>query len=118
MRICFVNDYFLKDPLATITGPMVQTYLMATGLARRGWTVEYVATTHGSLAGKVETHEGVRVHYAGASPQLLEISQARVVAKQLRSVQADVFYHRGRSMLTGVTARAAARCGSRFVWAS
>ena len=37
MHICFVNDHFLKDPSATITGPMVQTWLLGSGLAERLW---------------------------------------------------------------------------------
>jgi glycosyltransferase involved in cell wall biosynthesis len=117
MRICFVNDYFLKDRSAAITGPMVQTYLLATGLARRGWTVEYVATTHSEPAGTTETHEGVTVHYVRAG-RFFEVGSACAVAKKLRSIQADVFYQRGRSTLTGITARAARRCGAKFIWAS
>lgn len=116
-RICFVNDYFLKDSSATITGPMVQTYLLGTGLARRGWRVEYVATTRSSLAGRVEVHDGVRVHYVRASRRL-EIGSARAVARKLAGIEADVFYQRGRSLLTGVTCDAAKRCGAKFIWGS
>ena len=117
MRICFVNDYFLKDTSATITGPMVQTYLLASGLARRGWAVEFVATTHSSRAGRTETHNGISVHYVKAAEKL-EIGSALAVRKRLASIRADVFYQRGRSPLTGITAQAARRCGGKFIWAS
>lgn len=117
MRICFVNDYFLKDPSATITGPMVQTFLLATGLSRRGWTVEFVATTHSSRAGRTETHDGISVHYVKAAEKL-EIGSALAVRKRLATIQADVFYQRGRSPLTGITLQAARRCGAKFIWAS
>jgi len=117
MRICFVNDFFLKDPSATITGPMVQTYLLATGLARRGWTVDYVATTRSDRAGTSESHDGVTVHLVRASERW-ELGGALRIQRHLRAIREDVFYQRGRSALTGVAARAARACGGKFVWAS
>src|SRR5258707_1260215 len=117
MRICFVNDYFLKDPSATITGPMVQTFLLASGLARRGWAVEFVATTRSDRAGKTGAHDGISVHYV-KDAEKLEIQSALAVRKQLATIQADVFYQRGRSLLTGITAQAARKCGAKFIWAS
>lgn len=116
-RICFVNDYFLKDRTATITGPMVQMYLLGTGLAKRGWRVEFIATTHSGRAGTMEVHDGVRVHYVRAAKRL-EVGSALAVKRKLRSIEADAFYQRGRSMLTGITAEAAHARGAKFVWAS
>jgi glycosyltransferase involved in cell wall biosynthesis len=116
MRICFVNDYFLKDPTATITGPMVQTYLLGEGLAKRGWNVDYVATTHSNRAGTTENHGGIQVRYLKADRW--EFGSAWRIQKELSAVRADVFYQRGRSMLTYLASKAARRCRGRFIWAS
>ncbi|MBL7962189.1 hypothetical protein JNL27_18335, partial [bacterium] len=103
-RICFVSDFFISDKKATITGPMVQTYLIGSELKRRGWDVHYIAYSKEGKDNFSESHEGMTVHWI-RHRQFLPLLQYRKIRKVLTSINADYHYQRGRDILTGFVAR-------------
>lgn len=116
--ICFVNDFFLKDNGAVTTGPMVQVYLIGKELAKRGWQVSHVVSTKNRYkVGSVENHDGMRVHYLRHG-KYGELPNASIIFRKLEKIEADVYYQRGRSPLTGIVAYYTRSRGKKFIWSS
>ncbi len=115
--ICFLADAFISDEAATITGPMVQTYLIGQELKRRGWTVDFIAY---NKQGKnfTETHEGLRVHWIRHRRLLPQIFYYLPLIKRLKAVNPDICYQRGRDVLTGFGVYYCRRHGKTMIWAS
>ena len=116
-KICFICDSFISDKSATITGPMVQTYLIGKELSQRGWDVHYVAINHEGKELVTETHEGLTVHWIRRR-KYVPLMHYRKVKKILETIRADFYYQRGRDVLAGVTAYHALKQGAKFIWAS
>lgn len=114
--ICFLTDAFISDPRATITGPMVQTYLLGKALLNRGWNVHYISFSKSGNRG-MENFEGLNVHWLpyrnfSVLPQYFDIQ------KLLKIIRPGFCYQRGRDPLTGIAARYCRRHSAVFTWAS
>ncbi|MBX7150220.1 glycosyltransferase [bacterium] len=116
-RICFVCDSFISDSQATITGPMVQTYLLGKELSKRKWEVHFIAYTKDSKKEADEIHEGLFVHWL-PQRKFVPILNYFKILKRLQKVNASFYYQRGRDILTGITARYCKRSKTNFIWAS
>lgn len=115
--ICFVNDFFLKDDDVVISGPMVQMYLIGKELAKRGWQVSHVVTTWNNKIGENEIQNGMDVHYL-RHHRYGELIGAVTLLKKLSEVDADVYYQRGRSPMTGIVAYLTKQNGKKFIWSA
>ncbi|KAB2878378.1 glycosyltransferase family 4 protein [bacterium] len=115
--ICFVSDFFISDKKATITGPMVQTYLIGSELKKRGWDVHYIAYSKEGKDNFFESYEGMTVHWIRHRP-FLPLLQYRKIRKVLTAINADYHYQRGRDILTGFVARYCKKNHKTFAWAS
>ena len=115
--ICFVNDYFLKDDNVVPTGPMVQMYLIGRELVHRGWKVGHVVSSRNSKAGLVEEYEGMFVYYLPYH-RYGELIGFRGFLNKLKEVNADIYYQRGRSPMTGMTAFYSKKNKKKFIWSS
>lgn len=116
-RICFVCDSFISDSDATITGPMVQTYLLGKELMKRGWDVHYLAYSKQDKAGTEENFEGLTIHWIQHRKYLPLLSYFQVL-RNLKKINADYYYQRGRDILAGITVRYCRRYRQKFIWAS
>lgn len=115
--ICFICDSFISDSDATITGPMVQTYLLGKELLKRGWEVHYLAYSKQGKAGTEENFEGLTVHWIQHRKFLPLLSYFQIL-RNLKKINASYYYQRGRDILTGITALYCRRYGQKFIWAS
>lgn len=115
-KFCFVTDGFIADPAATITGPMVQTYIIGKELSNRNWEVHYVAYNKSGMHGYM-MHEGLHVHWIKARRYLPMLSLPSVWMALIR-INPDVLYQRGRDILTGLMALYGLMYGKRTLWAS
>ncbi len=114
--ICFLTDAFISDPRATITGPMVQTYLLGKALMKRGWNVQYISFSKSGKRG-TEIYEGLTVYWLpyrnfSVLPQYFQIQ------KILSKINPGFCYQRGRDPLTGFAARYCLCHSAVFTWAS
>lgn len=116
-RICFVSDFFISDKNATITGPMVQTYLIGSELKKRGWDVHYIAYSKEGKDRRTEIYEGLTVHWI-RHRRFLPLLQYFKIRQLLNRIDADTHYQRGRDILTGFVARYCKKKQKRFIWAS
>lgn len=116
-KICFVCDAFISDPKATITGPMVQTYLLGKEFHRRGWAVEYVTYSRQGKDGLTEIHENLKVRWVGYR-RFLPLLNYWKIRRALAEADADFYYQRGRDILSGVTHDHCRHYGKKFIWAS
>lgn len=114
MKICFVSDFCLNDPSAIITGVMVQTHLLARTFAKRGWEVDYIASTSVELP---ESSEGVRYRFYPRRRFFRWLDVMRIW-RRLAQSDADVYYQRGRDFFTGIIALYCRRHRKKFLWAS
>ncbi|OFW52514.1 MAG: hypothetical protein A2163_08185 [Actinobacteria bacterium RBG_13_35_12] len=115
--ICFVNDLFLKDKNVVTTGPMVQMYLIGKELANRGWQVSHIVHSRNNKDGMIEEHEGMYVYYLPYH-RYGELMGIRLILKKLNDINADIYYQRGRSPMTGMTAYFTNKNSKKFVWSS
>lgn len=116
-KICFVCDAFISDPNATITGPMVQTYLLGKEFHARGWAVEYVTYSRQGKDGMAEYHENLKVRWIRYR-RFLPILNYWKIRRALAEADADFYYQRGRDILSGVTSDHCRQNGKKFIWAS
>ncbi len=115
--ICFVSDSFIADPQATITGPMVQMYVIGKQLQSRGWEVHYISYRSTGEGSMIESYEGVTIHWVKRI-KFFQFLNYFGIRRALGSVESGIFYQRGREVITGFVARHCTTHSKRFVWAS
>lgn len=114
--ICFLTDAFISDPRATITGPMVQTYLLGKSLHRVGWKVHFIAFNK-SQKKDDEVFEDLIIHWVPYRHYFYLFSFF-LIRKLIRTIQPDFCYMRGRDPLAGWVAHFCRHHQKIFIWAS
>jgi glycosyltransferase involved in cell wall biosynthesis len=114
--ICFVTDAFISDTKATITGPMVQTYLLGKELLRRGWAVHFISYNKENKF-ICEEFEGITIHWL-AYRSLFVLFDFQKIQRLLKSINPEYCYQRGRDPLTGFTAHYCVHHSKSLIWAS
>ena len=116
-KICFVSDYFIRDPEAAITGPMVQTYLLGKELQSRGWEVHFVAYKRRIIHAYQTTYERLNIHWL-PQRRFFPLLNCLWILREMGQINADFYYQRGRDILTGITSHFCKKNRKRFIWAS
>ncbi len=114
--ICFVTDAFISDPKATITGPMVQTYLLGKEFRRRGWSVNFISYSKGEKKYREEFEE-LTVYWLPYRTFFSLFMLFRVY-RLLKKIKPAYCYQRGRDPLTGIAAYFCRYHSGKFIWAS
>ncbi len=115
--ICFVNDAFLYDDGVVITGPMVQMYNLGVEFKRRGWDVSYVSASANTKKVKYIHLNGHNIFYYKRQ-KYSELFSVHKLWRLLDAANADYYYQRGRSPLTGLVAFYVRVRKKKFIWAS
>ncbi len=119
MKVAFLAAAYLHDATTGIDGAQVQLHNLSHALAARGLDVHYISATGDRTKPACETVRGVHLRWVQmARPRLRWRWHLRAFFERLDQIQPDVVYQRGRSELTYVAARWAARNRRRFVWAT
>ena len=124
-HLCFVAPHiwpvFSRDPqLKVVGGAEVQQSILARLLAREGYRVSIVTFDYGQPR-RIEL-DGVTVHKTcrpGEGVPVLRFLHPRLTTlwRALKEVDADAYYQRSASMLTGVIAEFCRRYGKRSIYA-
>jgi glycosyltransferase involved in cell wall biosynthesis len=93
-------------------------YMLAEGFRKKGWDVSYVAGTWNSHKdGCEEEIGGIKVYWYKRR-KFFGFRDVFKLFRILEKTDADIFYNRGRSFLTGVVAYFAQQNNKKFVWSS
>lgn len=118
MRICFVSIFFLKDETTSIDGVQVKTYQLATGFVKLGWEVKYIsATNQKDKVGTAEIQNGFEIYWL-PHKMLFGVLDFWRIWKALSWADADVYYQRSRSFITGIVGKFCRLKRRIFAWAS
>jgi glycosyltransferase involved in cell wall biosynthesis len=115
--ICFLADGFIADSSATITGPMVQTYLIGKELSSRGWQVHYIAYNKQNHSHD-EIYNNMHIHWIRYRKYIPVLLYFFPIYRRLRKLSPDVCYQRGRDVLTGFATLYCRRHSKKMIWAS
>lgn len=99
-----------------ITGPMVQTYLLGSALAKNNWEVHFISYAPDNRRGPTD-HESFQIHWIPKRRFLPLINFIRLI-KTLYVVHPDLCYQRGRDILTGIAGLYCMLFDARFIFAS
>jgi len=115
-HVCFVANSTLWSE--NIGGAEVQSYLLASELARRGWNVTYATPQDSTLSR--EQRERVQPMKLSEFPvgKMKSAIDVFKVIRHLGAINADVYYQRGENVLTFPAACAAKLRHAKFLWAS
>ncbi len=106
-RICFVGAHYYRY---AVGGAEVQMYLLGKLFAAHGWDVHYV-TTDADIPAE---DESIRLHRFDPRPKRGRYNRLR---KILDSIDAHVYYQRGRTDFTWLVGRYARERGKLFLYA-
>lgn len=112
--ICFVVSFFPKYFPA---GAEIQTFFMARHMLEKGWAVHFTSQDCGQATAKQENEDGIWVHKL-RPVRFFNPLRCWELYRTLVRIGADVYYQRGGSEYTFVTALAARALKSKFVWAT
>jgi glycosyltransferase involved in cell wall biosynthesis len=115
-HICFVANSTIWSE--NIGGAEVQSYLLASELATRGWVVTYATPKDNTLAKEVKEKQSlVRLSEFPVEKIRTPLDFARSVRHLVR-IRANLYYQRGENILTFPTAVAAKLGKKSLIWAS
>lgn len=112
MNICIVAKYYYGE---RVGGAEVQAWLLARELASRGHTVSYVCESLSGQGGRIETIDGVQVHWLNHLRHFNLLAMPRYAAA-LRRIRPDVVLHRYTSGYESALGRYCRKHGAKFVW--
>ena len=112
--IAFVLKWHPDDEIG---GAEIQAWMIAQGLAKRGWEVAYISETHqGQINGTQKN--GVRLYSLPPQPQNFSFLNYFVLRRVISSIKAKVYYQRVVDGYTGLVVQIAKRQNAVSVWAS
>ncbi|MDP2896877.1 MAG: glycosyltransferase family 4 protein [bacterium] len=112
--ICFVVSFFPKYFPA---GAEIQTFFIARHMLEKGWSVHFTSQDCGQPTAKRENEDGIWVHKL-KPVRFFNPLRCWELYRTLLRIGADIYYQRGATEYTFVTALAARALKSKFVWAT
>ena len=104
-------------PDEEVGGAEIQAWMIAQGLAKRGWEVAYISETHHGQITNTQKN-GVRLYRLPPQPQNFSFLNYFALRRVMSSINARVYYQRVVDGYTGLAVQIAKRQGAVSVWAS
>jgi glycosyltransferase involved in cell wall biosynthesis len=121
-RVCFVLGGFYEDSYG---GAELQAYMLADGLAKKGFDVHYVSPKEKAAkeAGRPESHTRSFTRHSIKNQHYRFLGRLFFLnlfdlTKKLRDINPDVIYLRSGSAHAGIAARYAAKYNKKVIWAA
>jgi len=111
-KICFAMNYLYKQRLG---GAEVQAWLLAKQLAKSGHEVTYIAENINNSSKKIETIEGVEIHWI-PNRYYFDILNHNIYYKTLKQISPDIIVQRYTSLYTGIIGKYAQLYNIPFMW--
>jgi glycosyltransferase involved in cell wall biosynthesis len=111
-KICFAMKYLYQQRLG---GAEVQAWLLAKQLAKSGHQVTYIAENLNNSSKKIETIEGVEIHWI-PNRYYFDILNHSIYYKTLKQISPDIIVHRYTSLYTGIIGKYAKLHNIHFIW--
>jgi ubiquinone/menaquinone biosynthesis C-methylase UbiE/glycosyltransferase involved in cell wall biosynthesis len=117
-KICFITESFSTDKTKNLIGAAAQTYMLAKGFLDKDWEVHLVSSTKQKYKNNTtEIFEGIHVYWWKRS-KFLGVFDYLNIIRILKSINAKVYYTRGRSILVTAIVKAAKSSNAITLWAS
>ncbi|MBR9914824.1 MAG: glycosyltransferase family 4 protein [Algicola sp.] len=117
MKIAVLAQFFLGDETAPVNGSLVQLYNLSKALSMKDVELHYICATKRQKNIEIEIIEGIHVHWIIMKEGIFEWKRLMpLYQNQLKNIQPDALYVRGRNVLQYVAGTYARKHDKIFVW--